>query len=193
MADTNKIKYGIKNVYYAKATIASDGTATYGTPTAIPGAVSISLDAQGENTPFYADNIVYYMAANNNGYEGDLEVAKLPDAFLKDIYGMTLDDNDVLIEDLNAGAVHFALMFQFEGDVHAKRHVLYNCTATRPSLSSETKADTIEPKTDTITITATSIHIAGLNKDVVKASCTPTEATQYNAWLTTVYEPVVST
>lgn len=188
MADTNKIKYGIKNVYYAVATIAANGSATYSTPVALPGAVSISLDAQGETTPFYADNIAYWTAVSNNGYEGDLELAKIPDSFLTDILGYGEDTNDVLYEDANASPVHFALTFQFEGDAHAKRHVLYNCVSSRPSLAGQTKEDAIEPQTETISITATSIYNASLQKDVVKASCTPTEATQYNAWNTTIYQ-----
>ena len=187
MADTNKIKYGIKNVHYAVATIAADNSATYGTPVALPGAVSLSLEPQGDTSPFYADNIVYYTSVANNGYEGDLELAKVPDSFLTDILGYTADTNSVLYEDANAPVVHFALMFQFEGDVHAKRHVIYNCTAARPSVSGSTKEESIEPQTETITITATTIH--ALDKDIVKASCTPSEATQYNAWNTTVYIP----
>lgn len=63
----NKIKYGIKNAYYAVKTQSG-----YDTPVAIPGAVSISLDPQGELYKFYADNIEYFRAAVNNGYEGDL-------------------------------------------------------------------------------------------------------------------------
>ena len=69
----NKIKYGIKNCYYAVATIADNGSATYGTPVALPGAVSLSLEAQGENEPFYADNIVYWVGNGNTGYGSDTD------------------------------------------------------------------------------------------------------------------------
>lgn len=190
MADTNKIKYGIKNVTLFPATIAADGSATYGEPIPVPGAVSLSLDQQGETTPFYADNIVYYTSVANNGYEGDLEVAKIPDAVLAGILGYVEDTNKVLIEDANAAVVHFALAFQFEGDVHAKRHILYNCTMNRPSVAGSTKEESIEPQTETVTITATTIYNATLDKDIVKASATQADsATQYAAWFTTAYQP----
>ena len=188
MADTNKIKYGISRCYYAVATIASNGSATYAAPKALPGAVSLSLDAQGDTTPFYADNIVYWTAIANNGYEGDLEIAKIPDDFYTDVLGYVKDHNNVMFEDAGASPVHFALLFQFEGDAHAKRHVLYNCVATRPSVSGSTKEESIEPQTETISLTATTVYNASYDKDVVKASVTPTEATQYNNWLTTVYQ-----
>lgn len=192
MADTNKVKYGISNCYYAVATIAANGTATYATPKALPGAVSLSLDAQGESTPFYADNIVYYTGAVNSGYQGDFELAKVTDDFCTDVLGFAADANGVLYEDYNAPTVHFALIFQFEGDAHARRHVLYNCTCTRPALASSTKSETVEPQTDTLTITATSIHNSALDKDITKASVTPTEATQYNGWNTAVYQPAAT-
>lgn len=187
MADTNKIKYGIKNVYYAVATIAADGSATYDTPVALPGAVSLSLDPQGDTSPFYADNIVYYTSIANNGYEGDLELAKIPDSFMTDVLGYVTDHNDIMFEDANAPVTHFALLFQFEGDKHAKRHILYNCTAARPSISGSTKEESIEPQTETLSITATTVYNTSYGKDVVKASVTPAEAAQYEAWTTAVY------
>lgn len=187
MADTNKVKFGISRCYYAVATIAADGSATYATPKALPGAVSLSLDQQGDTEKFYADNIVYYTSVANNGYEGDLEVAKLTDDFLKDILGYTVDANGVLFENAGAAVVHFALMFQFEGDAHARRHVLYNCTCNRPSVSGATKEESVEPQTETVTITATSVYHPGYDMDIVKASVTPTESTEYNAWNSAVY------
>lgn len=190
----NKIKYGLKSVYYAVATIAADGTATYDTPVAFPGAVSISLEPQGENTPFYADNIVYWVGAGNSGYEGDLEMARVTDDFKKDVLGYIEDAKGVLVEDLNANATHFALMFQFEGDVKATKYVFYNCTATRPTAAGSTKEDSIEPETETITITATSVYNASLGTDIVRGETNEeTDTTTYNGWNTAVYVPTAPT
>ena len=94
-----------------------------------------------------------------------------------------------MYENADAPVVHFALIFEFDGDKHAKRHIMYNCTATRPAVGSTTKTATAEPQTETVSITATSIYNASLSKNIVKASVTPAETTQYNAWLTTVYQP----
>ena len=73
----------------------------YATPQAIPGAVSISLDAEGDSSPFYADGIVYFRSTANNGYSGDLEIALIPEWFRTDILKETLDKNGVLVESSN--------------------------------------------------------------------------------------------
>ena len=182
----NKVKFGIKNCFYAVATIADDGSATYANPVALKGAVSLSLEAQGDNTPFYADDIVYYTAAANSGYQGDLELALVPDSFKTDVLGYGTDANGVMYEDADAEAKQFALIFEFSGDKHATRHVMYNCTATRPQTGSTTSAESKEPQTESMTITATSIYNAALGKNIVKASCTPDQSAQYSAWNTSV-------
>lgn len=98
---SNKVKFGLKNCHYAKATFDEDGSVTYAKPVRIPGAVSLSMDANGEIEPFYADNIAYYVVNNNSGYEGDLEIALIPESFLTDIMHEELDGNGVLAENAN--------------------------------------------------------------------------------------------
>ena len=186
----NKIKYGIKNVYYAVATRAANNSATYDTPVALPGAVSLTLDPEGDNSIFYADNIAYYTTYANNGYSGSLELALIPDAFRKDVLGEIEDSKDVLVEEQGAQSVHFALIFQFEGDEKATRHVMYNCVASRPSTNGNTKEASIEPQTETINLTATSVYNASLDKDIVKARTgDSTDNTAYTGWFTQVYVP----
>ena len=107
----NKIKYNLKNVHFAKLTETEEGKITFATPVPITGAVSMSMEAQGEISPFYADGIVYYKTAANNGYEGDVELAILPESFLTDILGETLDSKKVLIENAEAQQAAFALLF----------------------------------------------------------------------------------
>lgn len=187
----NKVKYGLKNVYFAKATIdASTNTATYASPKAWPGAVSLSLDAEGATTKFRADNIDYWIGQSNNGYSGDFESALVPDDFRKDILGEVAPDGHtgVLVEDAGAKTVYFALMFQFEGDDTATKHVLYKCSATRPSISGQTTEEEIEPQTETLTITAGAIHNATLNKDIVKARCASGDDA-YSGWFSAVWQP----
>ena len=81
----NKVKFNIRNVHYALLTKSDDGEVTYGTPVPMPGAVSISLDPNGEPSVFYADGYAYYTINNNQGYEGDLELALVPESFRTDV------------------------------------------------------------------------------------------------------------
>ena len=188
----NKIKFGLKSVYAAVCTLDSSGAATYDTPFALPGAVSLSLSPQGDTNDFYADNITYWTSVANNGYEGDLELARIPDEFKEKILGYIKSEKNVLVEDVNASPVHFALLFQFEGDQKATRHVMYNCTATRAEASGETKGESIEPQTETITINAKSIYVStlGTGKDIVKGETyQSTDSTTYNSWFSSVYVP----
>lgn len=184
----NKVKYGLKNVYFAVATIADTGAATYSTPVAIPGAVNLSMEASGDTTRFRADNIDYWIGESNKGYEGDLEIALIPDAFRTSVLGYVEDSNGLLLEDAEADTVHFALLFEFSGDANHTRHVLYNCTSTRPAVSGATTGETLEPETETLTLTATSIYNATLEMNIIKADCPEAEETQYEAWFTTVYQ-----
>ena len=185
----NKVKYGLKNVYAAKLTkTLSNGvyTYTYDTPKMIPGAVNMSLDAEGESNPFYADNIVYFRSTTNNGYSGDLEIALIPEWFREEILQEALDDNGVFVEKSDTGEpAYFALLFQFEGDQKAIRHVLYNCSVSaRPSVASQTKESGITPVTETLALSADPRE-----DGLVKARTgSDTSTAVYQNWFNAVYE-----
>ena len=148
---SNKVKYNLKNVHAAKLTTSVVGgvtTYTYATPQAIPGAVSLSLDAEGDSSPFYADGIVYFRSYANNGYSGDLEIALIPEWF---------------------------------------RHVMNTCSASRPSIKSQTKESTIEPVTETLSLSADPRE-DGLVKSRTGDT---TDLGTYNGWYQAVYVPAV--
>lgn len=189
----NKIKYNLKNVHAAvltETTTSNGVTYSYDTPEPIPGAVSRSLDAEGESSPFYADGVVYFRSATNNGYSGELELALIPEWFRTDILQETLDNKGVLLERSDvAESVKFALLFEFDGDVKAIRHVLYCCSAARPSIESETKEDTIQPGTEKLSITADP-----RSDGLVKARTgDTTDSATYNGWYSAVYSSSGST
>ena len=191
MADQNKTSFGLEKVAFAVATIAADGSATYGTPIMNPGARSISLEPQGDLTPWAADNNAGYFVANdNNGYSGDLEVARFTDEVMAAIWAEATAANGIVYEKANVQAVHFALLFEFSGDVNHTRHVFYNCVGTRPAVASETTGETTEPTTQTTTITATSIYVPDLKDNIVKGKSVQGDTT-YDDWYTAVVLPTV--
>lgn len=112
-----KVKFNICNVHYAPITVADEGKVSFGTPVAMPGAVSISMDPTGEPESFYADGIEYYVINNNQGYDGDLELAMIPETFRTDILKEEADSNNVLVENANSETGSFALLFEFDGDI----------------------------------------------------------------------------
>ena len=184
----NKVRFGLKNCYYAKATFDEDGNVTYDTPKRLPGAVSLSLDPEGESENFYADDIVYVVLNNNAGYEGDLELALIPEEFLKDILHEEEDANGVLLENANTTFERFALLFEFTGDQHAIRHVFYCCSASRPSQEGDTKEDEKEVKTEELSIIASALA----NGYVKAKSSVNTSNAVYDAWYDAVYMPPVT-
>ncbi len=181
----NKVKFGLSNVHIAKIT-ETDGEITYGTPFAMPGARSLTADPEGETTPFYADNIKYYIATSNQGYTGDLEIAMLVKEFFTQILGQKEDTNGAIFESADDVNARFALMGEIDGDVKKRRFVYFDCTATRPSAEMNTVEESKEPQTDTISIT-----MSPRSTDrAIKAVIEPNETNQavYDTFFTKVYE-----
>ena len=186
----DKVLFNLKNAHYAKHKVTGeDGTITFDTPVAIPGSVSLSLDAEGEVTKFYADGIVYYVCQSNNGYSGDFEVAMFPEQMMLDIWGMTKSKNGLIVENANVQPASFALLFEVDGDTTGRKYVLYNCSATRPGINANTKSETTDPDTQTSTITMSPMA-DGTIKAHTADDVTPATL---NGWYTSVTLPTDAT
>ena len=184
----NKVKFNLKNVHYALLTL-TNNVPSYGAPVPMPGAVSLSLDANGEPENFYADGIVYYVINNNMGYDGDLELAMIPESFRTDALGETLDSNGVLVESSESELAAFALLFEFDGDQKHIRHVLYNCSASRPGIEGKTNEENREVQTETLTIKASPLP----DGKVKSKTGDTTDTTTYAGWYSAVYLPDAET
>jgi phi13 family phage major tail protein len=181
----NKVIFGLKNVHYSVVTY-TDDVPTYAAPKRIRGAVELTIDPSGEQAKFFADDILYFTSSSNQGYEATLTLANLTEEFRTEVLGETLEPTDlVLSERADAKPKDIALLFEFDGDVKAVRHVLYHVSVSRPSLSSATKTETTEPSTLELAMTAAPRP----SDSVVKRSTTDeTPALVYDAWYTAVYD-----
>ena len=193
----NKVKFGLSKVAYAlvtETTTSGVTTSSYGTIKELKGAVSLSLSNDAEKSVFRADNEDYFVSYGQGSYSGDLEVARVNEDFLKDVLGYVEDNDKILVE--SAASVqqttYFALLFQFEGDQRSCQHCLFKCSASRPSLASQTTGEngSIDPQTETLTITA--VPRADADKYIHLQTQETTSTAVVEAWYTAVPTPTFS-
>ncbi len=192
---SNKVKFGLKNVYYAVVT-ETDGVITFGTPVAIKGAVNLSLSASGDTNDFYADDVKYWTGTSNNGYEGDLEIALIPDSFKTDVLGFTQTAEGGILETGDEKAKKFALLYEINGDAERRRFVDYYCTATRPSAEAATTEDSITPQTDTLSLTTAPMQYKASSGDTARMISRYYEGetgSSYAGWFSAVVVPAAVT
>lgn len=161
----NKVEFGISNLHVCTYT-ENAGTVTLGTPVAVPGAVTLTLEPEGDDNTFYADNTAYWASFSDNGFSGSIEVAMFDDTFKKSFLGYVELDDGGVAQIKGATKPSVCLIFQSEGDAEARRGILYNVSLGNINRSYNTTEDTVEVDTETIDIT-----VVGDNKTkIVKVS-----------------------
>ena len=184
-----RIRYGIKNVYYAVATEGAGGALTYATPVAIPGAKSISLDAQGESVDEYADNVTWWHGDVNNGYSGTLEFedTAAAETFIVTVLSQTKDSTTGLVTEKSSDQQkEFALGFEFTldgGTETGKRIWMLRSKISRPQISGSTKEANVAAQTQTVNLTC----MPRANDEKVKTSAISTDSV-YTNWFTAVVD-----
>jgi len=185
-----RVRYGFSKLHYAVATEGAGGALTYGTPTAIPGAKSLTMTPAGASFEEPADNVTWFSGSTNSGYTGELvfEDTAAADAFMTEVLGRTKNaTSGLVVEKATDKPVEFALLGQFElagGTEVGKRECFYRCVASRPNVEgSTTEGGNVTIATNTINITS----MPRINDAAVKVFAVDTDAAYAN-WFTAVPE-----
>ena len=151
-----KVIFGLSDVAYCKMTesVVSGATViSYGNPKKIPGAVSLTLDVEGDDSDFYADNGVYATFDANNGFSGELTIADIPEDVYTDLLVCYKDTSSSLITEIaGAAKAYFGLMFKLSSNSDPVGVKLYKCSLSRPGMSANTTTETTDPDTPTLTL-----------------------------------------
>ena len=187
-----KVRFGLKN---AKYSLWDSTKSTYGDLKPIKGSVSLSLDAEGDSSDFYADDVVYATFSTNSGYSGTFEIAAADDDMLKDLLGY-VDDGGMLLEMTDSKQAEFALVFEVSGNEVEQRICLYNCSFSRAGLNANTKQSSTDPDTQSFNFKAIGrdLEFKGETRNVVRATVenTATNAEKFKAFMTTVPMPTAA-
>ena len=127
--------------------------------------------------------MIYWNQYSNNGYEGELEIALIPEEFEVQILGYLKDKNGAIVESNASKSKNYAMAFEFDGDVTQTRHIFYNCSSSRPDIEGATTEDKTEPQTDTISITTAPASDTGYVKARLEKG-----QTGYDTFFTTPYK-----
>lgn len=187
----SKVKFNICNAHIALKTKDANGKPTYGTPWSFPGSRSLTLQARGESTEFYADGILYYVDSSSGGYEGDWEVARILDKWRTEILKEFVDKNGVMLEKQGIDPEEFAFGCQVDGDADSVRLWYYGGSTSKPGTSASTTESTKTPEEETIPLTFGAEQVIPDSDDyVVRAKTTAkTDKAKYDSWFSAVYIP----
>lgn len=148
--ETREGTYGLEHGIYASFTQDSQtGKLSFGTPRAITGLRSVSVESSQEDTVFYADNVQHLTVAGAENLSGSFTTYQLPSQFWADNLGYYFDQNGARIR--GSQRQNFALQFvervvDENGKEYRQLKVYYNCRASQPSNESTTIEEGVEIK-----------------------------------------------
>ena len=188
-----KVRFGLRNSKYA---LWNSESKTYGAVKELPWAVELSLSTEGgDGNDFYADDtICYQFSGTNGGYSGDLTLSNIPDSVRVDLLGEIADQSTgVQFEVGDAEPAQFALITEMQTDEGPIGFVFYNCKASRPEISANTKNDNPDVDTEALPlrIAAQEFTYGGSKKRFIQGHIqkTDTNASLYSAFFSAVAVP----
>lgn len=199
---SKKVQFGIKDITVWELTETTTTTGismSYGTAIAIPGTTKMDLSPNGSDpTPFYADDVEYYVTAGKSGgYTGSFDNALINEAIKTKFMNYVTDANGNVVEVSDSETKYFAMAFAKESNDGDIRFLLPKCSFGRLSIKGDTTTDTITPETETVGITVVpttkKFTLGGKAYQVCSVvTGENTTTASYNAWFTTPQLPAES-
>lgn len=183
----NRVNWGLAASAWGKITTDAQGNDVYGAPVMFLGNRQVNWDPAGDLVKVFADGTVIYTGRQNSGYTGSLELTNLDDDFAAWVLSESVDSKNVQFEEKEPVVNRFYLMWEWVQDAKNTRHIMYNITASRPSMSATTSGDG-----DSKTAQYRTLNLTAIPRDdgVVKASTrVDVDAEVYNAWFNAAYVP----
>lgn len=183
----NRVNWGLAASAWGEITTDAQGHDVYGTPHMFLGNRQVNFDPDGDMVKVYADGTVIYTGRQNSGYTGSLELTNMDDDFAAYVLSEAVDGNNVQYEEKEPTVHRFYLMWEWVQDAKNTRHIMYNITASRPSMSATTAGDGDSKTAQYRTLNMTAIP---REDGIVKASTrVDVNSTVYNNWFSTAYVP----
>ena len=183
----NRVNWGLALSAWGKITVDADGQDVYGTPTKFLGNRQVNWDPAGDLIKVYADGTVIYTGRQNSGYTGSLELTNMDDDFAKWVLSESVDSKNVQYEEKEPTINRFYLVWEWVQDTKNTRHIMYNITASRPSMSATTAGDG-----DSKTAQYRTLNLTAIPREdgIVKASTrVDVDSTTYENWFNAAYIP----
>ena len=183
----NRVNWGLAASAWGKITRDAQGHDVYGAPVMFLGNRQVNFDPAGDLVKVFADGTVIYTGRQNSGYTGSLELTNLDDNFAQWALSESVDGNNVQFEEKEPTVNRFYLMWEWVQDAKNTRHIMYNITASRPSMSATTSGDG-----DTKTAQYRTLNLTAIPRDdgIVKASTrVDVNETIYSNWFASAYVP----
>jgi phi13 family phage major tail protein len=183
----NRVNWGLAASAWGTITTDAQGHDVYGAPVMFLGNRQVNWDPAGDLIKVYADGTVIYTGRQNSGYTGSLELTNMDDDFAKYVLSESVDSKNVQYEEKEPYINRFYLVWEWIQDQKNTRHIMYNITASRPSMSATTAGDG-----DSKTAQYRTLNMTAIPRDdgIVKASTrVDVDSDVYDAWFSAAYVP----
>ena len=196
MKDTQKVRIGVKSLYFAILNSDTASGLAYETPYKVPGLIKIDISPSTNVDTLYADNKPAIVFSTVGTVDVTIEKDSLPDDLLAEILGRPVEGGINYITGVN-NAPYVAVMFeQTYSDGTSSYVKLFKGRFVEPDSSNETKNDSVNFQTATITgqFVATSFEKdfgSGRVEPIIMATADESSENYNNegdTWFTQVYE-----